>query len=79
MAFAVGSMCWARRKTGPRIARTSTAHTQPSFATQKKGPTIQKDIAKGSPAKGGQEGNDGNADNIEPFGGARENSRCGKS
>jgi hypothetical protein len=43
------------------------------------GAPVQENIAKGSPAKGGQEGNDGNADNIEPFGGARENSRCGKS
>jgi hypothetical protein len=42
-------------------------------------PPIEKDIAKRPPTKGGQECNDGNTDDIEPFGGARENSGCRKS
>ncbi len=42
IAFAVGSMWRERSTTGPTTAKTITAHTQPSLATQKNGPRSSK-------------------------------------
>ena len=51
MALEVGSMCWERKKIGPTMASASTAHTQPSLATQKKGPRSSNTSRRVPPPK----------------------------